>query len=138
MERSGKAQQFLTLNAAPIDIAPVLERMLFREDSSSCVLTSATLAVGRSDLAYFRNRVGAGAVEPLQLGSPFDFPTQMKLFVVRKMPDPRDGGYAKALSHWIAHFVMETQGRAFVLFTSYRGMQQLAQEMESFFAENAM
>ena len=137
IERTGKAAQFLTLNAAPIDIAPVLERMIFRDDCS-CVLTSATLAVGRPDLAYFRDRIGAGAAEPLQLGSPFDFPTQMKLFVVRKMPDPRDAGYAKALAHWVAHFVTETEGRAFVLFTSYRGMQQLAAEMESFFAGNGM
>ena len=137
VERTGKAAQFLTLNAAPIDIAPVLERMLFRENCS-CVLTSATLAVGRPDLAYFRNRIGAVSAEPLQLGSPFDFPTQMKLFVVRKMPDPRDAGYAKALAHWVAHFLVETEGRAFVLFTSYRGMLQLATEMESFFAENEM
>ncbi|HMG04925.1 MAG TPA: helicase C-terminal domain-containing protein [Chthoniobacterales bacterium] len=137
VERTGKAAQFLTLNAAPIDIAPVLRRMIFREDCS-CILTSATLAVGRPDLAYFRDRIGAGDVEPLQLGSPFDFPKQMKLFVVRKMPDPRDAGYAKALSHWVAHFVAETDGRAFVLFTSYRGMQQLAEEMQSFFAENQM
>jgi ATP-dependent DNA helicase DinG len=137
IERTGKAAQFLTLNAAPIDIAPVLQRMIFRDDCS-CVLTSATLAVGRPDLAYFRDRIGAGAAEPLQLGSPFDFPTQMKLFVVRKMPDPRDAGYAKALAHWVAHFVSETDGRAFVLFTSYRGMQQLAAEMESFFAGNGM
>jgi len=135
VERTGKSAQYLTLNAAPIEIAPVLERMLFR-DNCSCVLTSATLAVGRPDLAYFRERIGAGSVEPLQVGSPFDFPTQMKLFVVRKMPDPRDSGYAKALAHWVAHFVSETEGRAFVLFTSYRGMLQLAEEMESFFDEN--
>ncbi len=137
VERTGKTAQFLTLNAAPIDIAPVLRRMLFREDCS-CVMTSATLAVGRPDLSYFRSRIGAMEVDPLQLGSPFDFPEQMKLFVVRKMPDPRDAGYAKALAHWVAHFVTETEGRAFVLFTSYRVMQQLATEMESFFDENDM
>jgi ATP-dependent DNA helicase DinG len=137
VERTGKTSQFLTLNAAPIDIAPVLRRMLFREDCS-CVMTSATLAVGRPDLAYFRERIGATEVEPLQLGSPFDFPEQMKLFVVRKMPDPRDAGYAKALAQWVGHFVMETEGRAFVLFTSYRVMQQLAGEMEEFFVENDM
>jgi ATP-dependent DNA helicase DinG len=137
VERTGKTAQFITLNAAPIDIAPVLRRMLFREDCS-CIMTSATLAVGRPDLAYFRERIGAGEVEPLQLGSPFDFPEQMKLFVVRKMPDPRDPNYAKALAHWVGHFVAETEGRAFVLFTSYRVMQQLAGEMEAFFAENDM
>ncbi len=137
VERTGKTAQFLTLNAAPIDLAPVLQRMIFRDDCS-CVMTSATLAVGRPDLAYFRERIGAGEVEPLQLGSPFDFTEQMKLFVVRKMPDPRDAGYAKALAHWVGHFVTETEGRAFVLFTSYRVMQQLADEMRSFFAENDM
>ena len=137
VERTGKAAQFITLNAAPIDLAPVLQRMIFRDDCS-CVMTSATLAVGRPDLAYFRERIGAAEVEPLQLGSPFDFAAQMKLFVVRKMPDPRDAGYAAALAHWVGHFVTETEGRAFVLFTSYRVMQQLAEEMRPFFETNGM
>jgi ATP-dependent DNA helicase DinG len=137
VERTGKAAQFISLNAAPIDIAPVLRRMIFREDCC-CVMTSATLAVGQPDLSYFRRRVGAMEAEALQLGSPFDFKTQMKLFVVQKMPDPRDAGYSAALAEWVGHFVEETNGRAFVLFTSYRGMQQLAEEMEPFFAENGM
>src|SRR5437016_1227354 len=119
VERTGKTERFLALNAAPVDLAPVLRQMLFRDNCCS-IMTSATLAVGRPDLAYFRERIGATEVEPLELGSPFDFPEQMKLFVVRKMPDPRDAGYAKALAHWVAHFVAETEGRAFGLFTSYR------------------
>lgn len=135
IERTGKTAQFLSLNAAPIDIAPVLRRMIFR-DGCCCILTSATLAVGQPDLAYFRRRVGALDAEALQLGSPFDFVKQMKLFVVQKMPDPRDAAYNEQLAKWVAHFVAETGGRAFVLFTSYRGMQQLAAEMEDFFAEN--
>ena len=137
IERTGKTSQNITLNAAPIDIAPVLRRMLFRENCAS-VMTSATLAVGRPDLAYFRRRIGADNAEPLHLGSPFDFQKQMKLFVVRKMPDPRDGAYSAALAEWVAHFVEDTDGRAFVLFTSYRSMQQLALEMEDFFASRKM
>jgi ATP-dependent DNA helicase DinG len=137
VERTGKTGQFLSLNAAPVDTAPVLRSMLFRDDCS-CIMTSATLAVGRPDLAYFRERIGAAEVEPVQLGSPFDFKKQMKLFVVQKMPDPRDTGYHEALEKWIAHFVEETEGRAFVLFTSYRGMHSLAQEMESFFTAKKM
>jgi len=137
IERTGKAAQNITLNAAPIDVAPVLRRMLFRENCRS-VMTSATLAVGQPDLAYFRRRIGADDAEPLQLGSPFDFQKQMKLFVVRKMPDPRDDGYSAALAEWVARFVEETDGRAFVLFTSYRAMQQLSAEMESFFVRQKM
>jgi ATP-dependent DNA helicase DinG len=133
VEQTGKTARFLTLNAAPIDIAPVLRRMIFREDCC-CVMASATLSVGRPDLAYFRQRIGADEAEPLLLGSPFDFRTQMKIFIVQKMPDPRDAGYEEALEHWVAYFVEQTDGYAFVLFTSYRGMQHLADQMREFFA----
>ena len=134
VERTGKTAQFLTLNAAPIDIAPVLRRMIFR-DNCACMMTSATLSVGRKDLAYFRQRVGAAEAEPALLGGPFDFQKQMKMFIVRKMPDPRDAQYVEALGHWVAHFVEKTDGRAFVLFTNYRGMQQVAERMEQFFSQ---
>jgi ATP-dependent DNA helicase DinG len=137
VEQTGKTARFLSLNAAPVEIAPVLHRMLFRENSL-CILTSATLAVGRADLAYFRRRIGAEEVEPLQLGSPFEFAKQMKVFIVKKMPDPRSDGYEEALAEWISHFVSETEGRAFVLFTSYRGMQQIAARLEGFFAKAKM
>jgi ATP-dependent DNA helicase DinG len=137
VERTGKTAQFLTLNAAPIDIAPVLRRMIFREDCS-CIMTSATLGVGRPDLVYFRNRIGANEAQPMLLGSPFNFQKQMKLFIVQQMPDPRDVRYEEALEHWIAHFVEETEGRAFVLFTNYRGMQQVAEQMRDFFSKKKL
>src|SRR5881394_3790818 len=137
VERTGKTERFLALNAAPVDLAPVLRRMLFRENCC-CIMTSATLAVGGPDLAYFRRRIGAMEAEPLQLGSPFNFEKQMKMFIVQKMPDPRDGGYHKALEHWIAHFVQKTEGRAFVLFTSYRDMLQVAGALEKFFTAKNM
>ena len=134
VERTGKTAQFLTLNAAPIDIAPVLRRMIFR-DNCSCIMTSATLSVGRKDLAYFRRRIGAEEAEPALLGGPFDFQKQMKMFIVKKMPDPRDAQYEEALERWVGHFVEKTDGRAFVLFTSYRGMQQVAERMAQFFSQ---
>ena len=135
VERTGKIGQLLTLNAAPIDIAPALRQILFR-DGCTCIMTSATLGVGRKDLAYFRKRVGAEEAVPLQLGSPFNFNEQMKMFVVRKMPDPREDGYEDALEHWIEHFLGKTDGHAFVLFTNYRPMQGLAVRMENFCAEH--
>src|SRR5436190_12979628 len=64
VERTGKTERFLALNAAPVDLAPVLRRTLFRENCC-CIMTSATLAVGRPELAYFRRRIGAMDAEPL-------------------------------------------------------------------------
>jgi ATP-dependent DNA helicase DinG len=141
VERTGKTGQYLSLNAAPIDMSATLQRLLFAEDRF-CIMTSATLSVGNPDLSYFRNRVGAMEVEALQIGSPFDYQRQMKLFVVKKMPDRREASYEDSLEHWIWHFLEHSKGRAFVLFTSYRTLSNLADRMEdrlkkrfSFFAQ---
>jgi ATP-dependent DNA helicase DinG len=86
-------------------------------------------------LAYVANRVGAGEVPGLQVGSPFDYEEQMKLYVAGKMPDPREAGYKEALIHWVEHFLRLTHGKAFVLFTNYRLMQEVAERMQPFFDE---
>ncbi|MFZ0827094.1 MAG: helicase C-terminal domain-containing protein [Verrucomicrobiia bacterium] len=156
VERSGKAHTNLALNAAPVDVADFLRRRLFESDTS-VIMTSATLAVkarvesresqdmsrskpstfdprpSTSPLNYFAKRVGAESATLLQVGTPFDYERQMKLFAVKKMPDPRETGYAEALEHWIGHFVKQTHGKAFVLFTNYKLMQEVAERMEPFF-----
>ncbi len=134
VEKTGRSGQFLTLNAAPVDIAACLEELIFRGGRCS-VMTSATLSVGAPELDYFRERMGAMEAEALQIGSPFDYATQMKIYVPKKMPDPRDAAYEEALETQIAHYVEETKGRAFVLFTSYRLMESMAGRMEKHFAQ---
>lgn len=125
VEQSGKTGNLHTLHAAPIDVAAHLHALLFRENHTA-ILTSATLSVGGEQLDYFRRRVGAEDVEGLKVGSPFDYERQMKLFITKKMPDPRDAGYEEALAERITEFVSQTEGRAFVLFTSYKMMQNIA------------
>ncbi len=155
VERGGKAQQNLALNAAPVDVADFLRRRLFESDTS-IIMTSATLGVSsfkssvsseparrglaentkrkpENSLAYFVRRVGAETAAKLQVGTPFDYERQMKIFVAKKMPDPRETGYADALEHWIEHFVRQTHGKAFVLFTNYKLMQELGERMQPFF-----
>jgi ATP-dependent DNA helicase DinG len=106
--------------------------MLFREGGTA-IMTSATLSVGSAELDYFRGRVGAAEVPALQLGSPFDYNRQMKLHLVRKMPEPKDSAYEDSLVKWIAHFTEQTRARSFVLFTSHRTMQTVAGKMQDFF-----
>lgn len=132
VERGGKASTWHTLHAAPVAISSLLGRLLFREGGTA-VMTSATLSVGSEELHYFKGRVGGEEVPSLQLGSPFDYKRQMKLHLVRKMPEPRDAGYEAALARWIEHFTTESKARAFVLFTSYKTMQAVAALMEKFF-----
>lgn len=156
--RAGRTQRNLALNAAPIDVAEFLRRRLFGSDTS-VIMTSATLSVAggsssvegpdsraaartkgsrapqtaNSGLSYFARRVGGEEASKLQVGSPFDYGRQMKVFVVNKMPDPRAEGYRDALIHWIEHFVKMTHGKAFVLFTNTRLMQETGETMQRFF-----
>jgi ATP-dependent DNA helicase DinG len=88
-----------------------------------------------SPFDYVIHRVGAEDAAQLQVGSPFDYPKQMRAYVVGKMPDPREPGYREALGRWILHFVRQTHGRAFVLFTSIRLMKEVAQDLEPAFGE---
>ena len=150
VERSGKAHKSLTLNAAPIDVAGFLRTRLFGSDTS-VIMTSATLAVAaevvetksalpkakvanpRSSMMYFARKVGGERATLLQVGSPFDYAQQMKVYVVAKMPDPRERGYSDALVENIERFVRQTHGKAFVLFTSYRLMQEVAERMQPTF-----
>ena len=163
VERSGRAQKSLTLNAAPVDVAEFLRRRLFGSETS-VIMTSATLATkaeqapglsgpeagaggqtaprpalgkkgpaGAPGLLYFVRRVGAEAATLLQVGTPFDYERQMKLYVAGKMPDPREEGYRDALVQWIEHFVRLTHGKAFVLFTNFKLMLEVGELMEPFF-----
>lgn len=134
VEKTGKQGQFCSLNAAPVDIAAHLRALLFK-DGATCIMTSATLSVGGEELSYFRNRVGADGVDAERVGSPFDYERQMKLYVTRKMPDPRDAGYEEALAKQIETFVGMSAGRAFVLFTSYRTMQSMAERLTKTFVK---
>lgn len=132
VEKVGKSSSFYNLQVAPVNIDQHLQQLLFRKGATA-ILTSATLSTGTPELAYFRNRIGAAQVEALELGSPFDYQEQMTLHLVRTMPDPRERAYETALEEWIAHFTELSEARAFVLFTSYRTMQTVAQKMQPFF-----
>jgi Rad3-related DNA helicase/REP element-mobilizing transposase RayT len=95
--------------------------------------TGGTPVLRKDALAYFVRRVGAESATQFQVGTPFDYERQMKIFVAKKMPDPREAGYAEALEHWIEHFIRQTHGKAFVLFTNYKLMRELGERMAPFF-----
>lgn len=95
-------------------------------------------AAESAPLGYFARRVGAESARQLQVGSPYDFETQMRVFVANKMPDPRDPTYRDALQQWIEHFVRKTHGKAFVLFTNTRLMQEMGERMSRFFDDLAI
>ena len=129
VEAAGAEGSSYAMRAAPVDVAGRLRPLLF-SGGRTAILTSATLGTGDPGLNYFRGRIGAEEVEALQIGSPFDYSEQMKIHVVKAMPDPQAPQYEEALVGWIEHFLRRSDGRAFVLFTSYRSLQMAAEALE--------
>ncbi len=122
----------LTLNSAAVNVADRLRPLLFGPGRTA-ILTSATLAVGDPQLGYFRKRVGAEKVPTVFIGSPFDFQRQMNIQVAKSMTAPGSDEYPAALAKAIERAMLESEGRAFVLFTSYKMLRETAERMEDFF-----
>ena len=134
MEIFGREKNDISFNCIPVDVSPLLAEQVFNKPP--VIVTSATLAVN-GDIRYFMGRIGAGNARSMILDTPFDFKHQVQTYIAKNMPDPRDldAFLDKAEGH-LRHFLALTNGRTFVLFTSYNMMNNLAKRMETFFSEN--
>jgi ATP-dependent DNA helicase DinG len=134
----GRAQRGeMSLHASPVEVAERLEELVFRPDCTT-IMTSATLDVGRG-LEFFAKRVGAGEAETLLVESPFDYESQMRVYLPKGMPEPSEGArFQDSLEGWIQRFVGMTKGKAFVLFTSRAMLRKTADGMAAWFEEQGI
>ena len=113
----------IVLNATPANVNQMLQEYLFRE-KSSVIMTSATLSTNRN-FAYFKARVGINDCRELLVHSPFNFKEQVQLHIPKDMPDPRSREFTSSVIDKIRHYLRLTHGKAFVLFTSYKMMDEV-------------
>jgi ATP-dependent DNA helicase DinG len=133
--RSGDLQNYVSwierrdrgifLEACPIDVSGMLSERLFNR-VPTCVLTSATLTVADS-FGYIRTRIGFNEGRELALATEFNVRKQALLYIPNRMPDYRHPSYLERAAEEIKLVLRASQGRAFVLFTSYRQMEALYQ-----------
>jgi ATP-dependent DNA helicase DinG len=127
----------MSLHASPVEVAERLEELVFRPDCTT-IMTSATLDVGRG-LEFFAKRVGAQEAETLLVESPFDYESQMRVYLPKGMPETSEGQrFQEALEGWIQRFVGMTKGKAFVLFTSRAMLRKTAEGMAVWFEEQSI
>ncbi|WP_428386167.1 ATP-dependent DNA helicase [Mucisphaera sp.] len=156
-------QPRIRLLAAPVEVAPTLERLLFGATDSEgrqlpVILTSATLAEqsrnqdnqttpskkrggggGNGDpFRHVRSRLGAGDTEAIRLDSPFDYQTQAALHVYDRLPDPRDARYLPSAAAAALEQIDATDGGAFILFTSYRDLHETSRRLSAPLADRSM
>ncbi|WP_231933047.1 ATP-dependent DNA helicase [Botrimarina mediterranea] len=162
---SRRGQPRVSLGAAPLDIGPALREQLFDTVSTVVLTSATlavgaskgesrvnpTLAgagargpevgttrlSGDSRFEFFQSRIGLTQCETIQLGSPFNYAEQARLVTHADMPDPTKDrtAYERACVRRIEQHVAETDGRAFVLFTSYEHLRRTASALTPFLAE---
>ena len=138
IEVEGTTRRRVNLACAPLDVGPTLRRELF-DRVPTCVLTSATLAIGSPPrFDFLKSRLGLTACESLQLGSPFDYPRQVTIHLPRNLPDPSEQSaeFEREAIRAIPHYLERTNGRAFVLFTSHRMLENAARALTPWFARH--
>jgi Rad3-related DNA helicase/REP element-mobilizing transposase RayT len=80
---------------------------------------------------YIKSRLGAADAKTLMLGSPFDYSTQATLYLETDLPEPSDAlRFLPAACEKIVHYLQQTNGGAFVLFTSYRMLIEAANRLK--------
>ncbi len=79
--------------------------------------------------------MGAENARALSIGSPFDYSRQMRIQIYKSMPEPGTPKFAEQLAENIRQSLLASDGRAFVLFTSYRTMRDASARLEKFFAK---
>jgi len=111
------------LRASPVDVSGIVHDFLL-DRVRTTVLTSATLTVdGTFD--YIRSRLGIRSADQIRLASEFDFEQQAIMYLPARMPDPRSPDFSLAAGREVVEILKRTNGRAFVLFTSYATLREV-------------
>jgi ATP-dependent DNA helicase DinG len=110
----------LSLQYTPFEIA---ERLRAYVEARPCawVFTSATLAIAE-DFSHFAARIGLPEARTLRIDSPFDYRTQARIYLPANMPEPQHPSFASRFIEACAPLLEASGGRAFLLYTSYRGL----------------
>ncbi|MBN2020046.1 MAG: hypothetical protein JW749_07470 [Sedimentisphaerales bacterium] len=156
VEVSENRREAIHLKSAPLNVGPDVKRCLF-DKFESVVMTSATLSSGstpdnnirgrasspraveeknRGGFEFFTKRVGLEEFKGLCVGSPFDYQRQVTIYIEKDLPEPNDEKFVESACEAVKKYILQTQGRAFVLFTSYQMLENFAKQLAEWLEEN--
>ena len=156
--RSGTHRQAkCSLRAAPINIAVEFEKQIFGK-TRPVILTSATLSIN-GNFKYIKGRLGIPASEQTgtekptisleqdgldsritrevdycekAIGSPFNFSENALIYIPDNIPDPNQqpDEFKNSIVKHIEGIISYSQGRAFILFTSFKMLNSVYEEIQ--------
>jgi ATP-dependent DNA helicase DinG len=112
----------IRLCSSPIGVAQSIKSVVL-DKFRTVVVTSATLAVGER-FDYLKKMTGIDLLDKqrvteLLLASPFDYERQAFIGIPDDLPEPTERSFAGFLEEYLLRGLITSEGRAFVLFTSY-------------------
>ena len=116
------ATHSVLMHITPLDVGELFARQI-EDDNRAWIFTSATLSV-RGDFSHFLSQIGLSEAATGYWESPFDYAHQALLYAPEGMPDPNSPGYTAAVVEAAWPVVKASGGRAFLLFTSLRAMNE--------------
>ncbi len=125
------ARRTFRIHETPLNIGNALSSY-FGNKEQARVFTSATLSVD-GDFDHYQQLVGLPADTPNSTwDSPFDYFNQAVLYVPEGLPLPKEEGFVEALFNEVLPILQASRGAAFVLFTSFRIMQQFEEKLAEY------
>ena len=127
IERRGRG---IFLEAQPIHIGGLFRKGVLEREGPQ-IYTSATLTTEGS-FDFFCSRLGMNHrddVMTARLSPVFDYSQNALLYIPRRLPAPDRDGWLEGVCTISEYLINMSEGRAFVLFTSYRNMEQVYEEL---------
>ena len=116
---------------SPLDIRDALRQQM-AGGGKAWIFTSATLGDDAA-LSWFSEPAGLEDATVLRVGSPFDYAAHARLYVPAKFPKPSEPGHAQAVAGLAARCAEALGGRTFVLTTTLRALQTIAEQLRALF-----
>jgi len=116
-------------HATPFDVSQYFNNWM-DEKPSAWVFTSATLTVA-GKFNNFCQQLGIEHAESVIWNSPFDYEQQSLLYMPTIPVAPNHENYNTHIADIAKQIIDYSQGRTFLLFTSYRSMNEVAKALEN-------
>ena len=116
------------LHMTPMNVAGPFQRAM-QAIPAAWIFTSATMAVG-GDFSHFKSGLGIESGSEILLDSPFNYRDNAMLYLPPGLPEPASPVFTRSVIDVVLPVLRASRGRAFVLFTSYRAMNEAKEILE--------